>query len=300
VYNAFHLTTLVSGGMSTITEPVARRGKTPAAPRASADPVSAGRTEADPGPAAATGVRAVARAAAILKCFSRAAPELALADVAAQARLDKGTARRLLVTLRDVGFIRQDPVSHLYSLGVGLLRVADGVPRSSLREAGLPVLNELARATGTTVFLSVLRDDGALCIERVHGTQPIQVNWWGPGQKLPLHCGAAPRTLLAFAPAEVIDVVLAQPLLPVTPKSQTDAAALRRAMARIRQRGWERATDDVAVGLAALAVPVRDAAGAVIAAISLGGLTPHVTGRQQPELLARLRQAALELGQRLG
>jgi len=284
--------------MTTFTEPRATPGRAPAAARVTPD--RDGADAPGPEPAAFAGVRAVVRAAAILKCFSRAAPELALAEVAAQARLDKGTTRRLLVTLRDVGFIRQDPVSHLYSLGVGLLRVADAVPRSSLREAGLPVLNELARATGTTVFLSVLREDGALCIERVHGTQPIQVNWWSPGQKLPLNCGAAPRTLLAFAPPEVLEAVLAQPLQPVTEKSQTDAAALRRALARIRQRGWERASDDVAVGLAALAVPVQDAGGAVLAAISLGGLTPHVTGPRQPELLARLRQAALELGQRLG
>jgi len=278
------------------------RAAPPAAPREGRgdSPAGAARAGAGPDGPPASGVRAVARAAAILKCFSRAAPELALAEVAAQARLDKGTTRRLLVTLRNVGFIRQDPVSHLYSLGVGLLQVADGVPRSSLREAGLPVLQELARATGTTVFLSVLRDDGALCVERVHGTQPIQVNWWSPGQKLPLNCGAAPRTLLAHAPPEVLEATLARPLAPVTPKSQTDAPALRRALARIRSRGWERAVDDVAVGLAALAVPVRDARGAVIAAISLGGLTPHVTGREQPGLLARLRQAATELGQRLG
>lgn len=281
--------------MSTITEPSARQGKSVSTSRA-----AAARAQAASASGQATGVRAVARAATILKCFSRAAPELALAEVAAKARLDKGTTRRLLVTLRDVGFIRQDPVSHLYSLGVGLLQVADAVPRYSLREAALPLLNELARATGTTVFLSVLREDGALCVERVHGTQPIQVNWWSPGQKLPLNCGAAPRTLLAFAPPEMLEAVLAQPLPPVTEKSLTDPTSLRRALARIRQRDWERATDDVAVGLAALAVPVRNTSGAVIAAISLGGLTPHVTGRQQPELLARLRQSALELGQQLG
>jgi DNA-binding IclR family transcriptional regulator len=245
------------------------------------------------------GVRAVARAAAILKCFSRAEPELALADIAHRARLDKGTARRLLVTLRDAGLIRQDPGTQRYCLGIEVLRLADGVPRPTLHDASLPVLQRLARDTGTTAFLSIVDDGAAFCVERVHGNQPIQVNWWAPGQHLPLNCGAGPRLLLAHLPGAELERLAARPLPALTPKSETDWAVLEPHLAEIRARGWERTVDDVAVGLSALAVPVQDSGGAVIAAISLGGLTHHITGPREPELLDALRAAAAELAQRL-
>jgi IclR family transcriptional regulator, KDG regulon repressor len=267
--------------------------------RAASAGTSRAATPAAPGAAGTTGgVRAVARAAAILKSFSRERPELALSDVAAQAGLDKGTTRRLLVTLRDAGFIRQDAATQHYSLGHALLKLADGVPRSSLREACLPILQRVARETGTTAFLSVVHDDAAFCVERVHGNQPIQVNWWAPGQYLPLNCGAGPRLLLAFLPPADLERLAARPLQALTPRSQTKWPALRRHLATIRARGWERTADDVAVGLAALAVPVRDAQGTVVAAMSIGGLTHHVTGSGQPALLACLREAAAELAQR--
>jgi DNA-binding IclR family transcriptional regulator len=195
--------------------------------------------------------------------------------------------------------IQQDLATQRYSLGLELLKLADAVPRSTMRQACLPILQRLARETGTTAFLSVVHDDAAFCIERVHGNQPIQVNWWAPGQYLPLNCGAGPRLLLAYLAHDQIDRLARQPLQALTPRSETSWTSLRRHLSRIQVRGWERTADDVAVGLAALAVPVRSRSGAVTAAMSIGALTHQVTGPRQAELLQRLQQAASELAQRI-
>ena len=74
----------------------------------------------------------------------------------------------------------------------------------------------------------------------------------------------------------------------------------RNSLRRIRKRGWELSADDVAEGLAALGLPVRDRTGAVVAALSLGGLTPHLAHRGQPRFLRDALAATEEIAARLG
>ena len=73
--------------------------------------------------------------------------------------------------------------------------------------------------------------------------------------------------------------MLRAPLAALPPKSQTSPAALRRELAAIRRRGWELAVDDIALGLAAVGVPVRSARSDVVAALSIAGRTPHLATR---------------------
>lgn len=245
-------------------------------------------------------VRSIVRAVALLRAFTAERPHLPLGELAQRTQLDKATARRILLTLCGLGLVVQDSVSGFYALGPGMLELSAAVPAlGDLRQAAAPVLARLAQATGTTAFLSVLRDDQAVCVERFHGNQPIQVSWWQVGGALPIHCGAGPRVLLAFLPDADSDTLLARPLASLTPASRTDAGAVRAALGRIRRRGFELAVDDVALGLAALGVPVRNRSGAVVAALSLGGLTPHIAPRGKPRFLAEALEAAAAISARL-
>jgi len=226
---------------------------------------------------------------------------LPLGEIAARAALDKATARRLLLTLSSLGLITQDGNTGSYALGSRVLELSAAVPQvSELREAAGPILARLALATQTTAFLSVYRDGQAICVERFHGNQPVQVSWWQIGGALPLHCGAAPRVLLAFLPEAEAEAMLARPLIRLTPKGETRPEMLRRRLRRIRKMGWELSADDVAEGLAALGLPVRDRTGAVVAALSLGGLTPHLVQRGQPRFLREALAATEEIAARLG
>lgn len=259
-----------------------------------------GNAPAVPGAEHGYTVRSVARAIAVLRAFSSQRPELSLAEVAQASGLDKGTARRLLVTLRDENLIRQEESTQRYCLGPGILDIARAVPRAgSLADLADDVLRSLARDTQTTVFLIVRRGPEAVCLGRYVSDSAIQVRWWDIGVARPMNCGAAARLLLAFAPEEVLEDVIVRGLVSYTPKSRTDPAALRADMAAARARGWELAVDDVCEGLAALAVPVKDDKGDVIATISVSGLTPHLVEKGGPIQLARLREAAAEIEARL-
>ncbi len=238
------------------------------------------------------GVRAVTRALAILNAFSGRG-FMALGEIAQATGLDKATTRRILLTLIAGRFVVQDAATQHYGLG-GAIRTlsASVVEHFDLRATAGPVLAEIAAELHTTMFISVYRDGSAVCLDRIHDIHGLEVRWWAVGGTLPLNCGGAPKLLLAYQSAAEINRALSGPLTALTPKSVMDPGVLRRQIAKIREREWEFAVDDVAVGLSALAVPVLDGDGAIVCALSMGGLTPQMARRGQPVHLKRLQAAA--------
>lgn len=244
-------------------------------------------------------VRAVQRAAAILKCFEGRGL-LGLADVARAAALDKGTTRRLLLTMMKDGLIARDPASERYGLGPLIRRLAADVTLDvDLRALAAPVLAELAAELQITAFLSVYQNGQAICLDRIHDMKGMEVRWWAVGGTLPVNCGGAPKVLLAFQSDAEIARALAAGLEPMTPRSVLDPARLRSHLRLVRRRGWDLAVDDVVVGLTALAVPVLDAQGALVCAISIAGLTPQMVSRGRPVHLDRLVAAAARIAGQL-
>jgi len=251
---------------------------------------------------ASMNVRAVTRAIAILRSFETRSLQT-LAEVASASGLDKGTTRRLLVTMMNAGFIVQDAETQRYGLGMAIRALAANVnDHFSLRAAASPVLQALARELEVTAFLSIYDHGAAVCLERVHAPIGMVLQWWPIGGNLALNCGGAPKVLLAHQPQEEIDRVLAEaPLVPLTPKSETNPGALKKRLAQIRKQGYEFALDDVALGLAALAVPILDDRGKVVCALSISTLQPQmVAGGGKPKHLPRLLEAAEEVRKRLG
>lgn len=240
-------------------------------------------------------VRAVSRALAVLRSFAGKHGQT-LAEATVATGLDKGTTRRLLLTLMDNGFITYDQAAQQYRLGLAIRELAASVTGEfDLRTLALPILNDIAAELHMTTFLSVYDKEDAVCLERVHDMRGIEVHWWPVGGTLPFCCGGAPKLLLAYRPEEEIAQALKRPLVAMTPKSITDPAKLKAELVKIRSRGWALAVDDVALGLTALAVPVRDRDGNVSCSLSVAGLTPQMTERGKPVHLDTLLSAASEL-----
>jgi DNA-binding IclR family transcriptional regulator len=245
-------------------------------------------------------VRSVRRALAILRAFRLSDRSLALGEIARRARLDKATARRLLMTLMAERLVEQDADTKGYSLGLGVLELAAGLtPCDDLRQRAQPVLAAIAENTGATVFLGVVHDGAALCIGRVDGGEAIQIRAWSVGGRMPLNCGAGPRVLMAYRPAAELARILARPLEALTPFTPADAADLSATLARIRQRGWELGVNDVVEGISSVGLPVHDRSGTVIAAISISGLHVHILADDRPRHLSILQSKVRELEQRL-
>lgn len=245
-------------------------------------------------------VRAVARAMDILRSF-RLRPLQSLSEVATATGLDKGTTRRLLVTLINSGFVVQDPANQKYGLGRIIRILSSSVVDSfDLRSVAVPVLAGIASDLHLTTFLSIYQDHSAICLERLHDMKGMEVHWWPVGGTLALNTGGAPKLLLAYQSDAEIDAALAGPMEPVTPSAQVDPEKLRAHLREIRARGWEFAVDDVALGLAAIAVPVLDDDGNIVCALSMAGLTPQMVGEREPIHLSRMLEAAARVRAALG
>lgn len=218
-------------------------------------------------------VRAVSRSISIIRAFTPEKPYLRLSEIANIADLNIATTRRLLATMMDEDLINQSKPSGFYSLSMQVLRWASAVPESkSLLTIAEPNLTALANRVNATVFLSVISEQQAVCLARYHGNRAVQVKWWSVGGTLPLNCGAGPQLLWAYQPADIRDRYLYNPMISITPLSIIDREELRSRLLKIKRKGWCYTQNDVVEGLAALAAPIHDSTGRVIAAVSLGGL----------------------------
>lgn len=241
-------------------------------------------------------VRAVSRAVSILRSFTPGRPHLALGEIVKLTGLDAGTTRRLLVTLRDEGLVRQDAATGLYSASIGLLELSRAVPQSlSLTGLVEERIKQLAEETQTTVYLSTVTGDMAICTARHNGGRAIEVRWWEVGEQRHFNMGTGPRVLLAFQSAERQEQLITQTL----GLDAGQATILRRELEEIRHSGAIVKHDEIASGLSAMAVPLLDHSGEILAAISTGGLTPRYTGAGRAEMVHLMTKAAEDMRESL-
>lgn len=207
------------------------------------------------------------RALAVLAAFDDAHPRLSLTDIARRSGLALSTAHRLVGELEQWrGLARR--ADGRYEIGrriwdLGLLAPV----HRELREVALPLMQDVFAATRENVHLAVREGTSALYVERIGGSQAVPVVSRA-GSRLPLHATGVGKALLAHAPREVQDRVLAD-LAPVTPHTVTDPARLRAQLAEVRRRGFARTGEEMSVGTSSLAVPVLDRLGEAFAALGL-------------------------------
>ncbi len=187
----------------------------------------------------------------------------------------------LLERLADLDLVERADGAGEFRLGLRLFRLGSAVERRlDVRRAARPVMDDLNRRTEETVYLCIRRGDEALCIERVDGLW-VQSLALRLGETLPLHLGAASRVLLAHEQPGFRKAYLARVALERrTDRTPTTRAAVERELQVIIARGYAVSDGDIRLGIAAVGAPVRDHTGAVVAALSVGGLRPSILGEE--------------------
>jgi IclR family transcriptional regulator, acetate operon repressor len=242
----------------------------------------------------ASGTQAVERAITILELFDERRTVLAIADVAKALGVHRSTASRLMATLERRGLLELHEGGAGYRLGLGLVTLAGHVlNRFPVRACAGQVLRELRDQTGETAWLGVL--DGHRITYLDQASSPhitVNVDWVGVRQSLIE--GVTGRLLLAYQPREVIDRLVAEASPAATGLAETELAGVRRF-------GYALRIGDGEDGYAGVAVPIRDALGGVVAAISLGGPRFRVSeSRLRDELLPAALNAAARVSEALG
>jgi IclR family acetate operon transcriptional repressor len=245
-------------------------------------------------------VRSVDRAAALLLALGESQGEAGVTELARRLGLHKSTASRLLATLQKRGLVEQDEETGKYRLGLVVIRLAERAEKTlDLRGIAMPELERLARLTHETTGLGVLDGESLLTVAQADGPNLIAVGDW-TGRATPLHCVASGKVLLAaLAEREVLRIVR-RGLISFTERTIVELEPLLEELARIRRRGYATALGEYEIGLNAVAAPVHDARGAVIAAVDIWGPAFRLTPRRIPELAAQARDAAAAISVRLG
>jgi len=214
-------------------------------------------------------VSMVGRSAAVLASFDLRRPSLGLSELARRSKLPKATVHRLAGQLVDHGFLERDGDG--YRLGLLLFELGQRVPRSRvLRDAALPFLEDLFVASRETVHLAVQVGTNVMYIDKLVGHSSGRTLSEVAG-RLPLHCTATGKAILASLSEAEFDEYVSRPLERVTRHTIVVADVLRTELASIRRTGWAVERDETTVGYVSVAAPVFQGDGRPLAALSVTG-----------------------------
>lgn len=238
--------------------------------------------------------------AAIIDVLAASPQPLGLTEISRRTGTAKASAHRMLSTLGAHNYVEPGTQPGTYQLGLRLFQLGSVVQsRLDLRTRARPAMERLADATEETVFLSILRDSTALCIERIEGKH-VQVLALRVGTTLPLYSGSGPRILLAGLSNQQIDEMLLQSLEPITRFTEIDPAEIWATIERIRSTGYAISEEDVTIGVAAIGAPIHGVDGSVIGALSLAGITQRLTRSRIPLLIDQVVDTAAEISSLMG
>jgi len=242
------------------------------------------------------GVQSVDRAITVLEILARRG-EAGVSEVASEIDVHKSTAFRLLGALEGRGLVEQSADRGKYRLGFGLIPLAGAVSdRLDVTQQG----HRLAEEMGETINVAVLQEHWAVNVDQARGPSTVATHNW-IGRLTPLHCTSSGKVLLAHLPAEHRAGLLAASGMPrLTTSTLTAAPDLDVELARVREDGHAVAVEEYEVGLNAVAAPVLDRAGEVIAAVSVSGPAYRLTEERLVGLVDPLKAGAAEISKKMG
>ncbi|MGW2821211.1 IclR family transcriptional regulator [Streptomyces sp. NPDC001443] len=247
-------------------------------------------------------VQSIERAAAILRLLAGGPRRLGLGEVAASLGLAKGTAHGILRTLQHVDFVEQDAATGKYQLGAALLHLGTSyLDVNELRSRSINWADALAARSGESVRLGTPLEGRVLVVHHVFRPddtlQSLEV-----GSLLPLHASSLGKVLLAFGAAPLDEALEPAPEA-YTRHTLVTREQLTQALTDVREAGWAAEVQEMSMGEAGVAMPIRGHGGLVVGAIGLSGAVERICdgrGRPRPALVTLLRDAARAISRDLG
>jgi len=244
-------------------------------------------------------VQVLQRAMRLLSSFDHDHPEMGVAELARKLDLPKPTVYRILATLESGGFIQQKPNAK-YHLGFRLAELGLlALQQISIRDEAMPFLRDLLEKCQETVDLAIFDAGEMVYLEVLESPQPVKIAARA-GRRLPAHCTASGKAYLAFANGDDLEAVIAQGMESCTPNTICDQALLLEDLRLIRQRGYAVSVEEFELGIKAVAAPVMDSSGEVVAVIAIAGPAYRLPPDRVAELGEAVKRAAQELSEHLG
>jgi IclR family transcriptional regulator, pca regulon regulatory protein len=237
-------------------------------------------------------VQSLERGLAVIRAFDARHPELTLSEVAAATEMTRAAARRFLLTLAGLGYVRSD--GRLFSLTPRVLDLGYAYLSSlSLPEVAEPHLEALVAEVNESSSVSVLDHGDVVYVARVP-TSRIMTVAISVGTRFPAYATSMGRVLLAgLSDADLSEYLASVRLERLTSRTVTTVESLRSELARVRSLGWALVNQELEEGLRAVAAPIRDRSGHVVAAVNVSAHASRTSMEtMKRELLPPLLNAA--------
>lgn len=244
---------------------------------------------------------AVDRALSLLELLSNSQTGLTLSELSRRLKIPKSTAHYLIHTLATRGYIQHGLDGRHYSLGLRLSDIADtSRARSHLSSVIMPYLREATKRLNLTAIATVLLGAEGVIIAKIGCANDPGGGAW-VGRHIDLHCTAQGKALIAHLPENrLLELFRGRDLAQFTAKTISSFAALRAHLAQVREQGFAVNDEEQVLGVRAVAAPVTDGCGSVIAAVTVRGSTRDIPGYRIDQLGAEIMRIADDISRELG
>ena len=232
--------------------------------------------------------QSVTRALAILLCFSEEEPLLRGSDIAKKLDLTPSNVSRLLSTMESIGFVEKDHFSGCYRLGPEIISLSGiALNNYEIRKQALPELHKLEQELQLGANLAILYKGKMFYLAHVDSHKSPRM-YTMVGYRNPLHCTGIGKVLLAHLEKDKFDSIIKQEdLYPLTQNTITNKEDLLKELENVKNQGYAIEKEELALGRACIAAPVRGRTGEVIGGISISGSLSDMNLEEREQELAR-------------
>jgi IclR family pca regulon transcriptional regulator len=224
----------------------------------------------------------LARGLMVIRAFTHREPNLTIADVARITSLPRAVARRCLYTLMQLGYVGTDGRSYFLRPKILALGYAY-LSSTSLGTVLQPYIEKVSETTRESCSVGVLEDDEVVYVARA-ATKRIMSVALNVGSRLPAYCTAMGRVLLAhLSEADLAAYLSRVDLAPTTENAITNPEVLKALLGSVRESGFALVDQELEVGLRSLAVPIRNLAGKVVAAMNVSAQAGRISCEEMEE-----------------
>ncbi len=243
---------------------------------------------------------AVERALNILEAAAQRRDGLTNAEISRKLGIPKSSASYILRTLEKRSYLRRDPESGRYRLGLKILSLGgDAQANLDIADIALPLMRILSEKIRMTVHLAVLDQGEAVYIEKVEAPGFFKVNTW-VGRRMFLHSTSVGKCLLAWLSKQEIETIVKQQgMKKRTPKTITSISKLLADLEHVKLSGYAVDDEENSLGARCLGAPIFDSMGNATAALGASGTLTQTDEANMPRMIEALKETARRISRQL-
>jgi len=246
-------------------------------------------------------IQSIDRTLQVLELFSIEKPEWGVTEISKALNIYKSNVHNVLSTLAERGFIKKDPKTDKYKLGIKFFELGSIVIKNmDLRKIAHPYIEELSKEFKETVHLGVLIKGEIISIEQEESNKNLYLRII-VGKKAPLHCTAVGKAIFAFLPKDEASLIVKEKgLEKFTENTITTKEDLENEFKKIREQGYAVDNMEHEEGVRCVAGPIRDYSGRIVAGMSVSGPAFRIDEGNIPNIAKKVKEYCDSISAEMG